>query len=216
MIGYFGSLAYPMIDVATMGNWWTTDKLADDTDDLTESLVDVVGTFFRFHLASAYPKGGIVESTGNIQSDIMIGRRVEEAIQIAGTIYGSRGISVTLNMIEGYEKAAEIEPSEQTVELRQNLREQQKSWLENSEEPSLKVFSEVTEGITNIAGNEVMSNLFFGGFRTPIESTKHPFESYKAAAFEPKKLEASSDDELSKVRFKTDEKGIIREWSCEL
>ena len=53
MIGYYGSLTYPMIDVATIANWWTTDKLADDTDDLTESLVDIVGTFFRFHLATA-------------------------------------------------------------------------------------------------------------------------------------------------------------------
>jgi len=79
-IGFFGTLAYPMIDVATEANLWGTDKLSDEIDDLTETLVDVAGTFFSFHLASDYPRGGIVKSTGDIRSDIMIGRKIEESI----------------------------------------------------------------------------------------------------------------------------------------
>ena len=62
-----------------------------------------------------------------------------------------------------------------------------------------------------------MSNVFFSGFRTPIQVTKHDFDSYKAiSSFEPKAVESESSDEFSKVKFATDENGIIREWSCEL
>jgi hypothetical protein len=62
----------------------------------------------------------------------------------------------------------------------------------------------------------VLSNLFYGGFKTPIVGTELPFESYKKNGFEPRGVEASSEDEVSRLKFVTDEKGIIREWSCEL
>ena len=76
---------------------------------------------------------------------------------------------------------------------------------------------EITDGLRSVAGNEVMSNVFFCGFRTPISETKHDFDSYKAVcSFEPTELESESSDEFSKVKFATDAKGIIREWSCEL
>ncbi len=214
MIGFFGSLA-AKIEVATQGNWWTTDKLADDSDDISESLVDIVGTFFRFHLASGYPRGGIVASTGNDYSDIMVGRPIEEAIQIAATIYGSKGISVALNLVEGYEKAIGQEPSDQVQELRQSLREAQKNWINAFESPGNGIYAEVSETLHNIAGNEVLSNVFFGGFRTVIANSKHPFDSYNATGFEPSEVEASYEDEFSKIRCSTDAKGIIREWSCE-
>lgn len=214
-IGFFGTLAYPMIDVATEANLWGTDKLSDDMDDLTDTLVDVVGTFFRFHLATDYPRAGILESTGNIHSDIMIGRKLEESIQIAATIYGSRGIGVVLNMIGGYEDATGITPSEQTLELRQILRETQLAWRDVFDSPNFKEYFEIVNKLKKIAGNEVLSNVFLGGFNTPIESTEHPFDSYKATIFREKEVEASRKDECCKVEFKTDAKGIIREWSCE-
>lgn len=214
-IGFFGTLAYPMIDVATEANLWGTDKLSDESDDLTETLLDVVGTFFRFHLASDYTRGGILETTGNVLSDIMIGRRIEESIQIAASIYGSRGIGVVLNMIEGYEVATKITPSEETVELRELLRDTQREWLANSDEPNYKDFSKVVNDLKKIAGNEILSNVFLGGFSTPIETTKHPFDSYKATVFREIEVDASHSDDCCKVEFKTDDKGIIREWSCE-
>lgn len=198
-------------------NHWGTDKLDNADDDMTESLVDVVGTFFRFNLTTSYRKGGIAPSNGSIYSDIMVGRRVEEAIQIAATIYGSKGITVALNLVEGYEKAAGMEPSAQTKDLRKNLREVQKSWIDASNNPNAEAYSNVTMILRNIAGNDVLSNVFFCGFRTPISETKHDFDSYKAVcSFEPIELESESSDEFSKVKFATDAKGIIREWSCEL
>ncbi|MHA1928289.1 MAG: hypothetical protein ACTSV2_06890 [Candidatus Thorarchaeota archaeon] len=217
MIGYFSSMTYPMVEVATVANHWATDKLDDVSDDLTESLVDIVGTFFRFDLASAYLKGGNAPSNGSAYSNILVGRRVEEAIQIAATVYGSKGISVALNLVEGYEKAAGLESSEQVKELREQLRQIQKRWVGVNGSPSSKEYMEITDGLRSIAGNEVMSNVFFCGFRTPISETKYDFDSYKAiCAFEPVALESESGDEFSKVKFATDDRGIIREWSCEL
>lgn len=215
MLGFFGSMAY-MIDVATAANWWTTDKLANDEDDLTQSLPDIVGTFFRFHLASAFPMGGRVKSTLDAYSDIMVGRPIEEAIQIAATIYGSKGISVALNLIEGYEKSASQIPSHEVAEFRKKLRDAQRVWLELSSSPSYSEYIKIVEEVRRIAGNEVFSNLFYSGFKTPINGTELPFESYKRNGFAPAAVEAAAEDGISKLKFATDERGIIREWSCEL
>ena len=214
MLGFFGSMAY-MIDVATTANWWTTDKLADDEDDLTRSLPDVVGTFFRFNLAYAFPRGGRVAPTHDMYSDIMIGRPIEEAIQIAGTIYGSKGISVALNLIEGYEKSIGHKPSDAVIELRGKLLDAQRQWLKVSDSPDFGKYSKIVEEIRKVAGNEVLSNLFYGGFKVPIKGTKFAFDSYKRNGFEPAAAEASSEDGISKLKFTTDEMGIVREWSCE-
>jgi coenzyme F420-reducing hydrogenase gamma subunit len=215
MLSFFGSMAY-MIDVATAANWWTTDKLANDDDDLTCSLPDIVGTFFRFHLASAFPRGGHVDSTLDAYSDIMVGRPIEEAIQIAATIYGSRGISVALNLVEAYEGAAGQNPSDSVKELRRKLRKEQRAWLELSSSPDFTKYTKIVDEVRRVAGNEVLSNLFYGGFKTPITGTELPFESYKKNGFEPTAVEASSEDDISELKFVTDEQGIIREWSCEL
>ena len=215
MLSFFGSMAY-MVDVATTANWWTTDKLADDEDDLTRSLPDVVGTFFRFHLASAFPRGGQAKSTLDTYSDIMIDRPVEEAVQIAATIYGSKGISVALNLIEGYERSIGQQPSDTVRALRKELHDEQKLWLDLSASPDFAKYSEIVRKVRGIAGNEVLSNLFFGGFKVPIEGTKETFDSYKRNGFEPAAVVASSEDGVSKLKFVTDEMGIIREWSCEL
>jgi coenzyme F420-reducing hydrogenase gamma subunit len=215
MLSFFGSLSYK-VDVATTANWWTTDKLANDADDLTRSLPDIVGTFFRFNLASAFPRGGRMESTLDAYSDTMVGRPIEEAIQIAATIYGSKGISVALNLIEAYEKSTGQDPSDGVKELRRELRNVQQLWLEVSSSPSFSEYTKVVEEVRRVAGNEVLSNLFYGGFKTPIKGTELHFESYKRNGFEPKAVEASSEDGVSKVKYVTDERGIIRKWSCEL
>jgi coenzyme F420-reducing hydrogenase gamma subunit len=214
MLSFFGSMAY-MIDVATTANWWTTDKLADDEDDLTRSLPDVVGTFFRFHLASAFPRGGKLAPTHDVYSDIMVGRPIEEAIQIAGTIYGSRSVSVALNLIDGYEKSIGHNPSDAVRELRGRLLDAQRLWLKVANSPDFSEYSKVVQDIIEIAGNEVLSNLFYGGFKTPIKGAKFAFDSYKRDGFEPTAVEASSEDGISKLKFTTDEMGIVREWSCE-
>ena len=147
-------------------------------------------------------------------SDILLGRPIEEAIQIAATIYGSRGISVALNLAEAYEKAIGQEVTSEVAELRQSLRDAQKLWNDERESPN-GGFSNVTKTLREIAGNEILSNVFFGGFKTAISSTKHPFDSYKTNGFEPSEVTASHEDEFTKVKYTTDTKGIIREWSCE-
>ncbi|MGQ4912532.1 MAG: hypothetical protein ACP6KW_10220 [Candidatus Thorarchaeota archaeon] len=215
MISYFGTMAR-QVEVATVGNAWTTDKLSDEPDELTEGLVDVVGTFFRFHLATAFSQPGRIPSTGDIRSDIMVGRPIEEAVQIAATIYGIHGISVALNLIEAYEASVEFKPSEETLQLRARLREAQRQLLEAKQQPKYDIYSATMDRIREVAGNEVLSNLFFFGFKTPVEASKSPFETYKTKTFEPAAVSGSSSDEDSKVSFATDERGIIREWSCEL
>ena len=51
MLGMFGTLM-ANVEVATEQNkYGATDKLADEDDDVTESVLDVAGKFFRFNLA---------------------------------------------------------------------------------------------------------------------------------------------------------------------
>ncbi|MFX0044664.1 MAG: hypothetical protein ACFE8Z_02335 [Candidatus Hermodarchaeota archaeon] len=214
MVGYFGTMARN-IEVETVANIWTTDKLGDGPDDLTDSMVDVVGTFFRFHLACAFQQSGTAPSTGNLYSDIMIGRPIEEAIQIAATIYGSKGVDVALTMIDAYESAVGFVPTDETIELRQMLKNAQDEWSNVKDSPNHTSFTRVSHDISKIGGNEVLSNAFFFGFRTPIKDVGHPYDSYKFDSFEPIAVKASYEDEKCCLRFSTDEKGILREWSCE-
>ena len=215
MIGYFGSLA-TQIDVDTVATEWTTDRLGDRPDELTRALVDVVGTFFRFHLASHFAHPGRNPSTGDTLSDIMVARPIEEAPQIAATIYGRYAISAALNLIEAYEQATGIEVSKETKELRTALRDVQKQLLETLKDPAVDTVRKVIEDIRGLAGNEVLSNVYFGGFKTPVKVAKSSFDTYRVGEFEIKSVKASAEDEFTKVAFTTDEDGIIREWSYEL
>jgi hypothetical protein len=215
MIGYFGALA-AKLEVDTMATGWTTDRLGDRPDAITEGLVDVVGTFFRFHLASTCSRVGLIPSSGSIFSDIMIGRALEEAPQIAATIYGLSGISVALNLIEGYEKASGYTPSPELSGLRHQLRAVQKKWADLRASPSADAFNDIVTSVRSLGGNEVLSNVYFNGYRTPTEATKQSFDTYRSVQFEPRAVSSSSSDDFSSVTFRTDEKGIIREWSCEL
>ena len=67
-------------------------------------------------------------------------------------------------------------------------------------------YEEITEKIRNIGGNMNLSNVFFGGFKTPIEG-KDNFENYKSQIFEV--VEGSYKNGL--IEFNLDPKGIITE-----
>ncbi|MHA1136014.1 MAG: hypothetical protein ACTSSE_05955 [Candidatus Thorarchaeota archaeon] len=215
MIGYFGAVA-AKVEVDTMATSWTTDKLGDQPDAITRGLVDVVGTFSRFQLATTCTHVGLIPSNGDMFSDIMVGRTIEEAPQIAATIYGSSGISVALNLIEGFEKAVSFTPNSEITDLRKQLRATQKRWSELQTSPSAEASKELMQSIRNLAGNEVLSNVYFYGFKTPIESTQYSFDQYRTTNFEPGEVSSFSEDEFSSVKFVTDKSGIIREWFCEL
>ncbi len=216
MIGYFGSLAAD-VDVHTEASEWTTDMLGDGPDGITEGLVDVVGTFFRFTLATAFRLPGRQPSAGSLHADIMVGRPIEEAPQLAATVYGLDGISVCLNLVEAYESAVGIEPSPETVALRGRLREVQRVLRELRGAPDLERYSEAVAQARAIGGNDVMSNVFFGGFRTPVKASDAPYEAYAVPGpVEVRAVRGEASDDFTKVSFTTDENGLIREWSCEL
>ena len=67
-------------------------------------------------------------------------------------------------------------------------------------------YQETTEKIRKIGGNMNLSNVFFGGFKTPIEG-KDNFEDYKSQIFEV--VEGSYKNGL--IEFNLDPKGIITE-----
>ncbi|MHC1590795.1 MAG: NADH-quinone oxidoreductase subunit B family protein, partial [Candidatus Helarchaeales archaeon] len=74
MMGMWGTLL-GNIEVATEATGkGGTDKLADEDDEVTEANPDVVGQFFRFGLADSIMPVGRQTSTGNIYSDIFVGR----------------------------------------------------------------------------------------------------------------------------------------------
>ncbi len=215
MIGYFGSLAVNL-QVDTVATDCATDRLGDRPDEITRSLVDVVGTFFRFHLASHFKFPGRNPSTGDELADIMVARPIEEAPQIAATIYGRYGISVALNLIEAYEAAAGIQVSDETRELRSELRAAQDGLLTALDQHDIEALEGVIDKIRTIGGNEVLSNVYFGGFKRPVKSAKNGFDTYCVGPLEIKAVHARSEDGCSRVSFSTDEQGVIREWSCEL
>ena len=121
MLALFGTLA-GNIEIATEHSVkGATDKLGDDDDDLTDSLPDIVGNFFRFTLpTSGLPKGRI-PSSGTLLEDIFIGRLIEEVPLITGLLGGAKSVSLTLKFIKSYEEANQIEVSEQTKKYRNEL-----------------------------------------------------------------------------------------------
>jgi len=206
MLGLFGTLA-GNIEIATEHSVkGATDKLADEDDDLTESLPDIVGNFFRFTLpTSGLPKGRI-PSSGNLLEDVFIGRLIEEIPLISGLLGGSKSISLTLKFIESYEKANEIEVSEQVKKFRSELLTLEDE-LQNAidKEDSTK-YKEVTEKIRKIAGNMNLSNVFFAGFKNKIKDNDN-FDDYKTHIFEI--VEGAYKN--GSVEYKIDSDGILTE-----
>jgi coenzyme F420-reducing hydrogenase gamma subunit len=206
MLGLFGTLA-GNIEIATEHSVkGATDKLADEDDDLTEGLPDIVGNFFRFTLpTSGLPKGRI-PSSGNLLEDVFIGRLIEEIPLISGLLGGSKSISLTLKFIESYEKANEIKVSEKVKKFRKELLKLEDE-LQNAidKEDSTK-YKEVTEKIRKIGGNMNLSNLFFGGFKIKINDNDN-FDDYKTHIFEI--VEGTYKN--GSVEYKIDSDGILTE-----
>jgi coenzyme F420-reducing hydrogenase gamma subunit len=206
MLGMFGTLM-GNIEVATEASkYGATDKLADKDDDITESLPDIVGNFFRFTLPiSGLPRGKI-SSNGNILEDIFLGRLIEEFPLITGLLGGTKSISLTLNIIETYEKGANIEVSEKTKKYRKELKTLENDLQGAFENQDADKYKEITDKIRKIAGNMNLSNIFFGGFKTSIDEDDK-FEDYKTHIFEV--VEGTYKN--GSIEFSIDSKGVINE-----
>ncbi|MFX0086847.1 MAG: hypothetical protein ACFFAU_14335 [Candidatus Hodarchaeota archaeon] len=206
MLGMFGTLM-GNIEVATEHSVkGATDKLADEEDGVTRSLPDILGNFFRFTLTtSGLPKGRI-PSSGTLLEDLFTGRLIEELPLITGLIGGDKSISLTLKIIESYEKANQIEVSEQSKKYREELLNLEKELHEAIEKEDAKQYKEITEKIRRIAGNMNLSNVFFGGFKSKIKN-EDDFEDYKTHIFEV--VEGTYKN--GSVEYSIDSEGIIKE-----
>ena len=206
MLGMFGTLM-GNIEVATEhSEKGATDKLADRDDDITESLPDVLGNFFRFTLpTSGLPKGRIA-SSGTLLEDVFTGRLIEELPLISGLLGGDHSISLTLKIIETYELANNIEVSETTKQYRENLLNLESELTEAIENKDPEKYKEVTDNIRKIAGNMNLSNLYYGGFKTKIDD-KDNFEEYKTHVFDV--VEGTYKN--GSVEFTINSTGIVKE-----
>jgi hypothetical protein len=206
MMAMFGTLA-GNIEVATEHNEnGATDKLADEDDDVTRSLPDMVGNFFRFTLpTSGLPKGRI-PSSGTLLEDVFIGRLIEEVPLIAGLLGGAKSISLTLKFIETYEKANQIETSAQTKKYREELLSLETELQSAIDSEDASKYKEITDKIRFIAGNMNLSNVFFGGFKTIIDPNDN-FNEYKTHIFDV--VEGSYKN--GSVEYSIDSEGVIKE-----
>ncbi|MFX1258445.1 MAG: hypothetical protein ACFFAN_11335, partial [Promethearchaeota archaeon] len=206
MLGMFGTLM-GNIEVATEhSEKGATDKLADKDDDITESLPDIVGNFFRFTLSnSGLPKGRI-PSSGTLLEDVFTGRLIEELPLISGLLGGDHSISLTLKIIETYEEANGIEISEQTKKYRTQLLKLEEELQKAIKSKDPVQYKKITDEIRKIAGNMNLSNVFFGGFRSQIDVNDN-FEEYKTHVFDV--VEGTYKN--GSVEFTIDPVGIIKE-----
>ncbi|NVM46107.1 MAG: hypothetical protein HWN79_14420 [Candidatus Lokiarchaeota archaeon] len=206
MLAMFGTLA-GNIEIATEHSVkGATDKLGDEVDDLTDSLPDVVGNFFRFTLpTSGFPKGRI-PSSGSLLEDVFIGRLIEEIPLITGLLGGAKSISLTLKFIESYEKANQIEVSEQTKKYRNKLLLLETDLLKAIESEDAPKYRELTDKIRSIAGNMNLSNVFYGGFKSIIDPNDD-FNEYKAHVFDV--VEGTYKN--GSIEYTLDPIGIIKE-----
>ena len=206
MLAMFGTLA-GNIEVATEHNEnGATDKLADEDDDVTRGLPDIVGNFFRFTLpTSGLPKGRI-PSSGTLLEDVFIGRLIEEIPLISGLLGGAKSISLMLKFIEPYEKANQIEVSAQTKKYREELLSLEKDLQNAIDKEDASSYKEITDKIRSIAGNMNLSNIFFGGFKSIIDPNDD-FNEYKTHVFEV--VEGTYKN--GSVEYAIDSDGIITE-----
>jgi coenzyme F420-reducing hydrogenase gamma subunit len=206
MLGMIGTLM-GNIEVATEhSEKGATDKLADRDDDITASLPDVVGNFFRFTLStSGLPKGRIPTS-GSLLEDVFTGRLIEELPLISGLLGGDHSISLTLKILETYEQANNIEISETTKQYRANLLKLETELTEAVRNKDPKKYKDVTDNIRKIAGNMNLSNLYYSGFKTQIDD-KDNFEDYKTHVFDV--VEGTYKN--GSVEFTIDSTGIVKE-----
>lgn len=209
MIGMFGSLM-GQIEVATEATGkGGTDKLADRDDDITAGVPDVTGNFFRFDLTTSTLPLGRQPSSGVLLHDVMKGRLLEELPLLLGCIGGSKAISLTLHALQAYEKVPENELSisEITQTLRNKLLEFEKQLQSAIQSRKSSTYQSVTQGIRSIAGNMNLSNLFYGGFRTPIQGYDG-FDQYRAKTFD---FHAGTYSD-GPIRYSIDDNGIITDF----
>ena len=206
MLGMFGTLM-GNIEVATEASkYGATDKLADEDDDVTDSLPDIVGNFFRFTLPNSGLPNGRIPPKGKLVENVFVGRLIEELPLITGLLGGSKSISLTLNAIESYEKQVGIKISEETKNYREQLRSLEKQLNKAIEDQDIKKYKEITNQIREIGGNMNLSNVFFGGFKTKIKESDN-FENYKPHIFEIS--EGSYKDSI--IEYTLDSQGVINE-----
>jgi len=206
MLGMFGTLMGNVEMATEHSEKGATDKLADADDDVTESLPDILGNFFRFTLPTSGLPTGRIPSSGKLLQDVFTGRLIEELPLITGLLGGNKSISLTLKIIESYEKANNIEISEQTKKYRAELLKLESELIKATSEEDAQKYKETTEKIRKIAGNMNLSNLYFGGFKKQIEDNDN-FETYKSHVFEV----VEGIYKNGSVNYSIDPKGIIKE-----
>jgi coenzyme F420-reducing hydrogenase gamma subunit len=206
MLGMFGTLM-GNIEVATEhSEKGATDKLADNDDDVTDSLPDIVGNFFRFTLpTSGLPKGRM-PSNGTLMEDVFTGRLIEELPLISGLLGGDHSISLTLKIIETYEEANSIEIGEQTKKYRKDLLKLEEDLQKAIKNKNPEQYKEITEAIRKIAGNMNLSNVTYGGFRSLIDENDN-FDEYKNQLFDV--VEGTYKN--GSIEFTIDPIGIVKE-----
>jgi len=230
LIDQIGSLALK-IDVDVRATDWGTDMLGPRPDALTKSFPDLVGTFFRFTLASAPVDRGVRESTGDIYSDIFVGRCAEESVQIASRIFGAKSVSVTLNLVEALEEIFQVDASETTKQIRSELRTHGRAMAEAAQALNAEKYVQAVEEVVRIGGDINLSNVAIGGFRRPIKGYDN-FDDYRASNFEFKPGESELRDRvvceptgalsceikgpLTRVKVSVDDNGVIVGWESEL
>jgi len=206
MLGMFGTLM-GNIEVATEhSEKGATDKLADPEDSVTRSLPDIVGNFFRFTLPTSGLPRGRIPSSGSLLEDVFTGRLIEELPLISGLLGGDQSISLTLKIIETYEKANHIEISDQTKKYRKELLELEKELHNAIKSEDSEKYKQVSDKIRKIGGNMNLSNVFFGGFKSQIDD-KDNFDDYKTHVFEV--VEGTYKN--GSVEFTIDPIGIVKE-----
>ncbi|QEE15324.1 hypothetical protein DSAG12_01149 [Promethearchaeum syntrophicum] len=209
MLGMFGTLM-GNIEVATEATGkGGTDKLADVDDDITRSIPDITGNFFRFNLANSVLPIGRIQSNGSILSDIFIGRPIEELPLISGCMGGNNFISITLDLIQAYENGLgdDLPVSKKTTELRNSLLSLEKDLNSALKESNIEQYETITNQIRKLAGNMNLSNLFFGGFKVPIEGSDD-FEEYKKIIFE----NIEGDYQNGQVKYSLDNQGLVTKF----
>lgn len=206
MLGMFGTLMGNIEMATEHSEKGATDKLADAEDDVTDSLPDILGNFFRFTLPTSGLPRGRMQSSGDLLQDVFTGRLIEELPLIVGQLGGNKSISLILKIIETYEKANNIEISEQTKKYRSELLELEIELIEATNNKDAQKYKETTEKIRKIAGNMNLSNVYFGGFKQKIEDSED-FESYKSHIFEV--VEGTYKN--GSLNYSIDPKGVIKE-----
>ncbi|MHA1745283.1 MAG: hypothetical protein ACTSWW_04750 [Promethearchaeota archaeon] len=210
MLGMMGTLMGQM-EVATEASAkGATDKLADTDDAITAAFPDVVGNFFRFTLANSLVPRGKIPSSGNVLTDIFIGRPIEEIPLITGMMGGKSFISLTLDVLEAYEQGVDLPISDNLKKIRQILRNLETEYQSLCEAEESKKYRKVTQNIRDLAGNMNLSNLFYGGIKTPL--SQYPdFEDLRSHPIMIKAGDFSSGN----VKFTTNDKGIITKWESD-